>query len=360
MKRVPLVLCLLLAPAADAKEYTRNVAIVLYDGVEILDFAGPAEVFAAAGQAGAIGGKPAFSVYTVARTREPIVSQGFLDVTPDHGIADAPAPDIIVIPGGDASAVTGDPEMMRWVEARTKAAQLSMSVCTGAFVLARVGLLDGRDATTHYASIGSLRRVVPTARVHDGRRYVDTGNVVTTAGVSAGIDGALHVVARLLGRHVADETAQYMEYTWSPPAYAARGYSTWNGSLDERGRRVQQALAAAEEGRPKDAEAALRQLLREKDDDAVAWYHLGVILHSAGRVDEAIAAHTRAAASPETRGGALYNLGCAYALVGRTGDALDALEKARAAGYDDLPQMRRDGDLASLHGNPRFEKLVRR
>jgi transcriptional regulator GlxA family with amidase domain len=368
MKKLSISVCLFLgvwlglssAPAW-GKGYTRNVAIVLYDGVELLDFAGPAEVFAAAGGIGAVGapdGAPAFNVFTVGKTREPITSQGFLEVVPDHSIADAPPTDIILLPGGGSDVVTTDPAMMRWVTERARAAQLSVTVCTGAMILAKAGMLDGRDATTWYNAIDALRRVAPRARVHHGRRFIDNGTVVTTAGVSAGIDGSLHVVARLLGRRVADETARYMEYAWHPEPYLAKGYATWNPSLDDRGRRVQQAAGLAGEKRFKEAEAAIRQLLREKDDDGALWYELGKMLHMNGKIDAAIPAHKRAAEFPALKASALYNLGCAYALKKQSTQAMAALEGAVAAGLRHKSMYLGDSDLESLRGDPRFQKLL--
>jgi transcriptional regulator GlxA family with amidase domain len=367
MKRISIYLtlcmglCLSWSVPAWGKGYTRNVAIVLYDGVELLDFAGPGEVFAAAagfGSAGAPDGARAFNVFTVGRTREPIISQGFVKVTPDHSIADSPPIDIIVFPGGGSDAVTRDPVMMRWVRERTRTAELSMSVCTGAMILARAGMLDGRDATTFYMAIDALREMSPKTRVHHGRRFIDTGKVLTTAGVSAGIDGSLHVVARLLGRKVADETARYMEYAWHPESHLALGYSIWNPSLDERGRRVQQVRMLVDEKRWKEAEAAYGALLREKPDDGALWYQLGFMLHMAGRLDAAIPAHRRASEFPAVRANALYNLGCAYALKKQTARALTALEGAVAAGFKDRNALLGDTDLKSLQGNPRLKRLV--
>jgi len=202
---------------------------VLYEGVELLDFAGPGEVFAAAH----VGGQPAFRVYTVATSRTPLTSQGFVKIVPNFTIDDAPQPDLIVVPGGTASVLTNDARFMAWARKALDRAEVSMSVCTGAFVLAKAGLLDGRVVTTWFGAIEGLRKTVPAATVQDGRRFVDQGRVVTTAGVSAGIDGALHVVARLLGRSVADQTARYMEYRWSPEPYLVEMYET-KGGTDER------------------------------------------------------------------------------------------------------------------------------
>jgi transcriptional regulator GlxA family with amidase domain len=231
MRIVPLVLPFLLVPAAIAAEapvtkpHTRNVAIIAHDGMEILDFAGPSEVFAAAAGIGASGDKPAFRVYTVGLSRAPVTSQGFVRIVPEFTIDDAPKPDILVIAGGGGAALMNDPKAMAWIKGVAAKAEVSLTVCTGAFVLAKTGMLDGRDVTTWFDAIPRLREAQPALRVHDGRRFIDSGNVVTTAGVSAGIDGSLHVVARLLGREVADRTARYMEYHWSPEPYLAKTYA---------------------------------------------------------------------------------------------------------------------------------------
>jgi transcriptional regulator GlxA family with amidase domain len=216
------------AEAAEAvtKPVTRNVAIVLYEGVELLDFAGPGEVFSAAANFGASGGQPAFRVYTVATSKAVLTSQGFLKIVPDFTIADAPTPDLIIVPGGNSANLTNDPRFMAWAVKALAAAEISISVCTGAFVLGKAGLLDGHSATTWFGAIENLRKAVPAATVQEGRRFIDQGRVVTTAGVSAGIDGALHVVARLLGRDVAEKTAQYMEYRWTPEPYLIGSYAS--------------------------------------------------------------------------------------------------------------------------------------
>ncbi len=192
-----------------AGDERRQVAILVFDGVELLDFAGPGEVFAAAGHG------QAFEVFTVGETRAPITSQGFVRVTPEHSIADAPTPDVLVIPGGSVRAVLGSPALMSWVRATAGKATVVLSVCNGALVLASAGLLDGLEATTHHGSIDALRQVAPRTVVHTDRRFVDNGKVVTAAGVSAGIDASLHVVGRLLAPAEAERTARYMEYAWA-------------------------------------------------------------------------------------------------------------------------------------------------
>ncbi|MGH9869799.1 MAG: DJ-1/PfpI family protein [Candidatus Polarisedimenticolia bacterium] len=230
-----------------ARPYTRNVAIVLYEGVELLDFAGPGEVFQAAASFSEHGDQGGFKVYTVATTTKPILSQHFLHVVPDFSIDDAPKPDVLVIPGGQSGALLGDPKFMAWAAKVTKEAEITLTVCTGAFVPGKLGLLDGKTATTWYGAIERLRRDVPKATVQEGRRFVDNGSIITTAGVSAGIDGALHAVARLTGRAVADQTARYMEYHWTPEPYLATTYTYLNPSLDEAGRTAQRAELLAEE-----------------------------------------------------------------------------------------------------------------
>jgi putative intracellular protease/amidase/YHS domain-containing protein len=203
----------ILHPEKAERIKVRNVAIVLYQGIELLDFAGPGEVFASART---IEGQRAFNVYTVGASTDNLVSQGFLTIKPQYSFADAPKPDIVIFPGGDVDNFLGDIRSMTWAKAVSIEAEIAMSVCNGAFVLAQSKLLDGKNITTHRGSILELRRQVPSAKVLENIRFVDNGKVITTAGVSAGIDGALHVVERLLGTPAATLTAEYMEYNWQP------------------------------------------------------------------------------------------------------------------------------------------------
>jgi transcriptional regulator GlxA family with amidase domain len=226
------------AACADAKPYTRNVAIVVYANAQPLDWTGPYEVYHDAAGFGAAHGQDAFNVYIVAKTKDPVDAQG-LRVVPDYSIADAPKPDIVVFPGGPSSTITEDPEFFAWARKAALEAEIAQSVCTGAFVLGKAGMLDGLEVTTFHGSIDRLQQSYPKAAVKRGRRFVDNGQVVTTAGISAGIDGSLHVVARLLGRSVADDVAMYMEYAWSPEASLAMEYSYLNPSTDDRGRESQ-------------------------------------------------------------------------------------------------------------------------
>jgi transcriptional regulator GlxA family with amidase domain len=208
-----LPLLMLLSPlqaAAQEKKERLNVAIVVHEGVELLDFAGPGEVFAAAG-----GGR-VFNVFTVAPNAKPLTSQRFLSITPRYTITDCPKPDILVIPGGNTGVLLRDPAFMEWVKKAVPETQVTLTVCTGAFVLAELGMLDGLEATTHYGSISGLKNKYTKVKVKENCRFVDNGKIVTSAGVSAGIDSSLHVVARFCGFNVAQGTARYMEYKWEP------------------------------------------------------------------------------------------------------------------------------------------------
>ncbi|AWM39996.1 Isonitrile hydratase [Gemmata obscuriglobus] len=184
----------------------KNVAVYVHDGVELLDFAGPGEVFAAAKSG------RAFNVFTVAADAGPITSQGFLKVTPNYTFANCPKPDIVVLPGGNTGHALKDPRLVEWVKKAAADAEVTLSVCTGAFILGKAGLLDGKEATTHWASVERLEKEYTKVKVHANKRFVDNGKVVTAAGVSAGIDAALHVVEKLLGKEEAATTARYMEY----------------------------------------------------------------------------------------------------------------------------------------------------
>jgi len=184
-----------------------TICFYLQDGVEVLDFAGPMEVFSYAG----------FQVFTVSRTKAPIKSQGILNITPDYSIEDAPPSDILAFFGGNTGGDSQDPAIQNWVRSRKANTKYYFSVCSGAFFLGRAGILDGLTATTFHASIESLRKALPATKVLADTRFVDNGTVITTAGISAGIDGALHLVAKLKGDIIAQEVAAYMEYDkWVP------------------------------------------------------------------------------------------------------------------------------------------------
>ena len=190
----------------------RKVAIVVFENVQLLDFAGPAEVFTDAGRVARKDGQSAFEVFTVATSKKPVHTRGAVTVIPDYDFSDCPQPDILIIPGGGTQSLTQDDKGMAWVRATAEKTEIDFSVCTGAFVLGAVGLLDGIEATTHWRSIDRLRRSHPKTRVLDDRRVVDAGAVITSAGVSAGIDGSLYLVEKLCGKSVADQTARVMEY----------------------------------------------------------------------------------------------------------------------------------------------------
>jgi putative intracellular protease/amidase/YHS domain-containing protein len=188
----------------------KTVAILVHDGVELLDFAGPGEVFAATDLG------RAYKVLLVAADAKPITSQGFVTITPNCTFADCPQPDVIVLPGGTTVEALKDPRLVAWLKQAEPKAEVVLSVCTGAFILGEAGLLEGKEATTHWGSIEALTKKYPKTKVHADRRYVDNGKIVTAAGVSAGIDASLHIVERLLGKEVAQTTARYMQYQRRP------------------------------------------------------------------------------------------------------------------------------------------------
>ncbi|GAB4547679.1 MAG: DJ-1/PfpI family protein [Anaerolineae bacterium] len=190
----------------------RRVAVLIFDDVEVLDFAGPFEVFSVAGEAENI---RHFEVYTVAEAHEPICTRGGMSVNPAYTITTCPTPDVIVVPGGVGSrqAMLRQP-ILDWVQHHARKPALTLSVCTGALILAKAGLLEGLTATTHFSVLDYLRKLAPNTVVVDDQRFVDNGNIVTAAGISAGIDMSLHIVSRLLGREIAQSTAKEMEYAW--------------------------------------------------------------------------------------------------------------------------------------------------
>jgi len=204
----------------------RTVAILLFDDVEVLDFAGPFEVFAVTDE---LNDHRLFAVTTVAETPGPLRARNGLRVVPDHDFSSLPAADLLVIPGGlGTRPLLQRPEVLAWVRERSRAAEITASVCTGSLVLAKAGLLDGCDVTTHHQRHDLLHELAPAATVHADRRFLvnpataTRGLIATSAGISAGIDLSLHLVALLHGATTAEQTARYMEYRWRNDAGATR------------------------------------------------------------------------------------------------------------------------------------------
>lgn len=184
-----------------------NVAIFVHEGVQLLDFSGPAEVFS--------DGRAEFNVYTVAPTTDEITSQGFLKIKPQYSVANCPPPDIILLPGGATGNVLSNKAVIDWVKASSKTSKYLLSVCTGALILGEAGLLKGKKATTHYCCQDNLAEF-EGVEVLRGVRFVDNGNIITTEGISAGIDGALYLVSKIHGKKKAEDIAKYMMYDWRP------------------------------------------------------------------------------------------------------------------------------------------------
>lgn len=197
----------------------KNVAVVLFDKIEVLDFAGPFEVFSVCG---ASGGAPGyFNVYTVAE-RPLVTARNGLSINASYLFSDCPVPDILVVPGGGGYSADGSPYgsrkemnnqvLLSWIQQRNETAELILSVCTGSLILAKAGLLHGLSATTHWKAMDQLKAAGPDTIVVYDKRWVDNGRIVTSAGVSAGIDASLYVIGKLLGKETADVTARDMQY----------------------------------------------------------------------------------------------------------------------------------------------------
>jgi transcriptional regulator GlxA family with amidase domain len=193
------------------------VGIVLFENIEVLDFCGPFEVFAATrlNEARRREEPPPFEIWLVAETNAPVVTSGGMKVIPDHTFETCPRLDILVVPGGwGTRRELNNPAMLAWLRLRAPEVEILTSVCTGAMLLGAAGLLDGRRATTHWRSLDWMRESFPAVTVEYDQHVVEDGPVLTSAGISAGIDMALKVVARYHGEAVARATARHMEYPY--------------------------------------------------------------------------------------------------------------------------------------------------
>jgi len=185
---------------------SKKVAIFIFDGVQIIDYAAPYEVF---GQAG-------FDVFTVAEKPEAITTAMGMSVNPKYTFDNHPPANILMLPGGGVPQHQDNPKVIKWIQDNARQAEVVLSVCNGAFFLAKAGLLDGLEATTFASLIDGLQAAAPKAKVVSDKRFVDNGKIVTSAGLSSGIDGALHVVEKVLGRGWTEVIATNLEYDWNP------------------------------------------------------------------------------------------------------------------------------------------------
>jgi transcriptional regulator GlxA family with amidase domain len=198
---------------------TKTIGIYLFNDVEVLDFSGPFEVFTTASRVKAKvtpDSAKTFNVITLALSREPITTRGGLVVMPQFDLISHPVLDVVIIPGGVVTAELEKMEVIEWVRAVDKIAEITASVCTGAFILAKAGLLDDLSVTTHWEDQIDLQSLCPRTCVLPGKRWVDNGHIVTSAGISSGIGMSLHLIARLEGLDLAKRTAHQMEFDWDP------------------------------------------------------------------------------------------------------------------------------------------------
>lgn len=196
----------------------KNVAVLLFPGVQIIDYTGPWEVLGHT----RVDGHKVFRIYSVGETTSPIETAMGMTVIPSFDLARAPRPDVLVIPGGNVDPQLSHEALIRWIQQSAKGAEVVLSVCNGAFFLAQAGLLDGLEATTFAGMIDDLKTAAPKTKVVRDKRFVDNGKIITSAGLSSGIDGALHVIEKLYGKGTAQIAAVGMEYDWRPDSGWAR------------------------------------------------------------------------------------------------------------------------------------------
>lgn len=189
----------------------RNVAILLFNDAEVLDFAGPFEVFSVASQ---VHDFKLFNVFTIAQSKKPISAVNGLKVVPDYSIENHPKFDILIIPGGQGTTpLLEEKEVIDWVKTVHSTTEITMSICSGSRILGVLGLLDNLEYCTHHQVYDDMKKIVPTGMPQKHKRYINVGKIHTTGGISAGIDASFDIVEKLHGKKVAEATAKYMEYT---------------------------------------------------------------------------------------------------------------------------------------------------
>lgn len=190
-----------------------NIAIYIYDQAEVLDFSGPFEVFSTASRI-CPDGDP-FTVFLIGETGQVVTARAGYRVVPAYGFHDHPPIDVLVVPGGMHAEEMLKPHVIQWISQQGPKVKLTASVCTGAFLLAEARILTTHNATTHWEDISALRTSYPDLTVHEAVRWVDEGTIVTSGGISAGLDMSLHLVSKLHSLELAEKTARQMEFNWT-------------------------------------------------------------------------------------------------------------------------------------------------
>ena len=242
----------LIKQADNSKEKAAKVAILLFEGVQIIDFTGFYEVL---GQAG-------YQVITVSANSSVKTDMG-MKVTSDFTFANCPEAGIFIIPGGNVSRTRQSPEAIQWIKQYSQKSDVVMSVCNGALVLAQTGLLNGLTATTYYGALAELEKDFPNVKVVSDQRFVDNGKFITTAGLSSGIDGALHIVEKLKGKPKAQTVALNMEYDWKP------GNNYVRASLADK--HLKKIFQGDDKGHPSISSARLLNTEGDKDKWSIAY-----------------------------------------------------------------------------------------
>lgn len=190
-----------------------NVGIYIYDQAEVLDFSGPFEVFSTASRI-CKSGDP-FTVFLIGETGNMVTARGGYSVNPSFGFHNHPEIDVLIIVGGVHTEEMSKTQVIDWIAKRAKEAKLVASVCTGVFLLAKAKVITTENVTTHWEDILDLRASHPNLTIHESRRWVDEGSIITSAGISAGIDMSLHLVSKLYSLELAERTASQMEFDWT-------------------------------------------------------------------------------------------------------------------------------------------------
>nr|WP_278335345.1 DJ-1/PfpI family protein [Clostridium oryzae] len=190
----------------------KNIAVLVFNDVELMDFCGPYDVFSMANK---VKNDKGFNIFTVSEKKGMVMTQNGLSINSDYSIYDCPQIDMLIIPGGQGSRTEmSNEKLLNWINGYYPKLKMVLSVCTGALLLANCGLLNGLRATTHHNAVDLLRRISPNTTIVTNKRFIDNGKIVLSAGVSSGIDMSLYVLEKLLGEQLVLKVKENMEYDW--------------------------------------------------------------------------------------------------------------------------------------------------